>query len=316
MAWSRPKDDSRRMRFTLLKSMPPVLLTLLMLAGCGGGGGSPTSPSTPAPAPSPSPDATIGSAGGTLSVANGAARLVVPAGALAANVGLTLRATTHVPLDPHAVGRSGWELGPAGTTFAVPAQLTLQFDAALGPSGVEPDDLRVHALNGDLWEEASATTAPQGGATTASIAGAGIYGVRWTGPRSACSSAEDDEFDFWLGSWNWTQGSLGGATNQITKEGNGCLIEEHYRDPAGVTGRSVSLLSRIDNQWHQTYIDSQGSRYVLVGERDGRRMVLERASERWVWDPLDPATIHFYAERTSDGGQTWTSLFDGRYTRP
>ena len=113
------------MRFMLLKAMPPVLLTLMMLAGCGGGGGSPTGPSTPAPAPSPSPDATIGSAGGTLSVANGAARLVVPAGALAANVGLTLRATTHVPLDPHAVGGSGWELGPAGTTFAVPAQLTL-----------------------------------------------------------------------------------------------------------------------------------------------------------------------------------------------
>ena len=71
------------MRFTLSKSMPPVLLTLLMLAGCGGGGGSPTGPSTPAPDPSPSPDATIGSAGGTLSVANGAARLVVPAGAVA-----------------------------------------------------------------------------------------------------------------------------------------------------------------------------------------------------------------------------------------
>ena len=55
---------------------------------------------------------------------------------------------------------------------------------------------------------------------------------------------------------------------------------------------------------------------MLVGERDGQRMVLERASERWIWDPVDAATIHFYAERTGDGGQTWTAIFDGRYTRP
>jgi hypothetical protein len=34
-----------------------------------------------------------------------------------------------------------------------------------------------------------------------------------------------------------------------------------------------------------------------------------------VWDPLDADTIRFFSERTSDGGQTWTPVFDGRYTR-
>jgi hypothetical protein len=259
----------------------------------------------------------LGPSGGTLTVSGGAARLVVPQGALATTVGLTLRATTQVPLDPHAVARSAWELGPAGLAFTIPATLTLRFDPELAPSGVDEAELRLHRLGGaDAWEALSGSVSLGASEATAGIGGAGTYGVRWPGPRGACSTAQDREFDFWLGAWNYQQGSAGGATNDITKEGNGCLVEEHFRDPLGVQGRSVSLFSRVDRRWHQTYIDSQGTRLVLVGSRDGRRMVLDQsATERSVWDPVDTDTIRYFSERTSDGGQTWVSVFDGRYTR-
>ena len=106
------------------------------------------------------------------------------------------------------------------------------------------------------------------------------------------------------------------ASNEITKEGGGCLIEEHFQDPTGVQGRSVSLLSRTDRRWHQTYIDSQGTRLVLIGGLDGKRMVLDQSpTGRSVWDPLDADTIRYFTERTSDGGQTWSLIFDSRYTR-
>jgi hypothetical protein len=298
----------------LLSRTTGLVLVSFIASACGGGG-SPAGPSSPVPTPTPAP-ATIGPAGGTLTVATGAARLVVPAGALATEVALTLRPATPVPLDPHAVGGSAWTLAPAGTTFAVPATLTIPYDVRLGPSGVDESELRVHVLNGDEWQSVASATAPQAGEASATLTTSGTFGVSWRGPTGACSSAADHEFDFWLGEWNWTQGNLGGATNDITKEGGGCLIEEHYRDPQGVVGRSVSLFSRLDQRWHQTYIDSQGSRIVLVGRRDGDRMVLdESATQRSVWDPLDPDTIRFYSERTSNGGASWSFVFDGRYTR-
>lgn len=277
------------------------------LCACGGGG-SPAGPSTPAPtpAPTPTPNATVGPEGGTVTAFDGAVSLVIPANALPAATGITIRAASALPLDPHFVQGSGYEILPAGLTFALPARLTLRFDPANGPSGVPENDLRLHVLGtGAAWEPLPESTIP----------GGGTYGVRWTGPRSACGSSQDLEFDFWVGSWNYTEGAGSGATNEITKEGRGCLVEEHYRDPTGVQGRSVSLFSRSDGRWHQTYVDSRGTRIVLVGSRDGRRMVLERAGERWIWDPLDGQTIHFYAETTSDGGQTWRFIFDGRYTR-
>jgi hypothetical protein len=94
------------------------------------------------------------------------------------------------------------------------------------------------------------------------------------------------------------------------------LIEEHYQDPTGVQGRSVSLVSRQDGLWHQTYIDSRGGRIVLVGSLEGKRMVLDQsATDRTTWDPLDADTVRYFAERTSDGGQTWSLVLDASYTR-
>ena len=289
-------------------------LTVLILA-CGGGGASPpTGPGTSTPAPSATPDATVGPAGGTVS--NGTARLVVPAGALSASVGLTLRVTALVPLDPHAVGGAAYEIGPAGTTFAVPATLNIGFDGTRAPSGVEEGDLRLHQLAGGAWQPVAGAGAGSGGQAAAAVAAAGIYGVRWTGPRADCTSARDADFDFWLGSWSYHQGNAPLASNEITKEAGGCLVEEHFADPLGGRGRSVSLFSRLDGRWHQTYIDSAGGRIVLVGNLDGRRMLMNTApNDRTIWDPVDADTVLYYSEVTSDGGQTWRRTLDARYTR-
>jgi hypothetical protein len=206
---------------------------------------------------------------------------------------------------------------PAGTTFAVPATLALRYDPALGPSGVAEAELRVHSLVGGAWVVAAGAATDIGAhEATAPLAAAGAYAVRWVGPQGPCSAGEDRQFDFWLGRWDYHQGNLPLASNEITQEGGGCVVEEHFQDPAGGRGRSVSLFSRADGRWHQTYIDSGGTRLVLVGGLSGRRMVLSQsAADRFTWDPLDADTVRYFGEHSADGGLSWTVTLDARYTR-
>ena len=153
---------------------------------CGGGGGG-NGPSGPTPA-TPPPDAGIGPAGGTLSVANDAARLVVPAGALTTTVGLRLQISGNGPLDPHAVAQSTYELTPAGTAFSVPATLVIRYAPDGRTSGTDEADLRLHLLAGNIWQSLGGTVDVGAHEATASISGAATFAVRWLGPRGGCSS--------------------------------------------------------------------------------------------------------------------------------
>ena len=166
-----------------------VLGHALLALACGGGS-SPAGPTAPIPAPSARPDATLGPAGGTVSASGGLARLLVPAGALTANVGLTLRATTQVPLDPHAVLRSAYEIAPVGTTFAVPATLTIRYDVNLAPSGSDEADLRLHVIGGgNAWEPlAGSTKQRRRSAAPVSTASAG-WALAGRAPRPRIASS-------------------------------------------------------------------------------------------------------------------------------
>lgn len=294
-----------------------ALLISALAAACGGGGVAPASPGMSAPS---TPSTTsVGAAGGTVSLASGAVRLSIPAGALTGSVALDARPSAAVaPLDPWVVGGSIYEISPPSQTFSTAAVLAIRYEAGLRPSGTALQDFRIHRLVGSSWEPLSGTMDPALSEAAASITSTGIYSVRWVGPPGPCSLPEDRQFDFWLGDWNLideTQGQPGrpAGVNTITRDETGCLIEENYR--ASVHGRSTSLFSRVDRRWHQTYIDSAGNRGVLVGSFASGRMTLADGPRRSYWEPLNPDTIHFVQDLSRDGGQTWTPFFDSRYTR-
>ena len=213
----------------------------LLAAACGGGSAPPGGPSGGA---SPAVDATLGPAGGTVTSPDHHAVLTVPAGALSGTVGLTVRATTQAPLDPSVVDHTVYEVGPPGTTFAAPATLALDFDRNRAPSGVDESELRLHTLAGGAWQPVAGAVTPRGGDATGTVGAAGVYGVRWIGPGASCSGPHDGDFDFWLGSWDFHQGNLPVAGNEITKEAGGCLVEEHFQDPAGGRAQREPLQPR------------------------------------------------------------------------
>jgi hypothetical protein len=283
---------------------PILVLATALCCACGGSSSSPTAPPTPVPAASTTPAAgatgtTVGPAGGSVTSADGRAVLRVPAGALSADVLLSIgNGFAGVP-DPFAASPI-YDVLPANTRFAAPAELTIAASASEGPLGADPAALQVHGREGTSWRPVAALT--QGGS----------YVLRWTGPSAPCPGPEHREFDFWLGNWNYVVNGNVVAPNTITRDATGCLIHEFY---AGGSGVSVSFIG-TDGAWYQTYV-SAGPPIRIRGGLEGRRMTLYGPDRltRFVWDPVSPDRVRYVVETTSDGGATWAEVAPNEYVR-
>lgn len=286
------------------------LLSVASLFAACACGGSPTAASQ---TPPPSAGTSIGSTGGTVMSSDGRARLDVPAGALGSPVTFTVQPATNMPLDPAAVGQSAYEIVPAGVTFQVAARFRLTYLPNLRPSGTAESDLRLHRLSGGGWtmDAVSPETDEVANAVSANITATGAYAARWPDPTTACELPEDRQFDFWLGEWTFSQTRpvTSSGVNSITRDAMGCRILENFNTGRG---RSVSFFSRLDQQWHQTYIDTDGNRLVMAGVFDGIRMQLYSSpGGRWSWEPVDGTQVRYFGESLSGGA--WTVTFDSRY---
>ena len=91
-----------------------------------------------------------------------------------------------------------------------------------------------------------------------------------------CSIPEFHQYDFWLGEWDLTWGegdSAGSATNIITTELGGCVIEENFSssDNEPFIGKSLSVYDVKSGMWKQTWVDNTGAYLDFVGEfKDGK----------------------------------------------
>jgi hypothetical protein len=139
-------------------------LPLLLLAACGGG----------APVDGESLHAKIGPAGGELVGTAGSAlegvHIVIPAGALASETEITVRAAEAGAPLPQTAVRCGPEfaLEPAGLTLAAPAVVTLPFDEdAVTAQDRFDDQVKVWAFDGTKWGQRLQTDSAAGQVTIA-----------------------------------------------------------------------------------------------------------------------------------------------------
>lgn len=141
-------------------------------------------------------------------------------------------------------------------------------------------------------------------------------------PLKPCNTPEFRQFDFWVGDWNVESTAAPGtmSRNLITRINDGCTIREQFTTKAGYEGTSLSFYDASRKVWHQTWIDNQGGALYLEGGLEGRNMVLRTVADRQdvqrvTWTPLDGSRIRHLWESTTDGGKTWTTAFDGYYSR-
>lgn len=148
--------------------------------------------------------------------------------------------------------------------------------------------------------------------------------------QKPCSQPEASQFDFWLGEWDvsWEDqnGNTQHGTNIIGKVLDGCVVEENFNGNPGMAflGKSHSVYNRFTKKWHQTWVDNSGGYLDFIGGMEGDKMILSRSytnpqgqeiHQRMVWYDIGEDQLEWNWERSTDGGENWTLLWNIHYER-
>lgn len=136
-----------------------------------------------------------------------------------------------------------------------------------------------------------------------------------------CVTAEYRFFDFWIGEWEVTtpQGQPAGAS-RISKTQGGCVLLEEWTSSSGGTGTSFNTYNTQKQSWQQFWVDAQGTVLEISGGLVEGAMVMtsdrdQTPIQRITWTPNDDGSVRQHWESSSDGGQSWSTAFDGIYRR-
>jgi len=134
------------------------------------------------------------------------------------------------------------------------------------------------------------------------------------------------EFDFWVGDWE-VHGPAGGfaGTNSIQKEERGCVLLERWLNSVGGTGQSINYVDQITGEWVQVWNAEGGSQINIRGGLTDEGMLLVGTMHtvgtdttipfRGLWTLLPDGRVRQFFEQSDDDGETWTTSFEGFYTR-
>jgi len=140
-----------------------------------------------------------------------------------------------------------------------------------------------------------------------------------------CSTPEARQFDFWVGEWDLTWGEDGKGKNTITSIYDGCVIQENFdgKPRMQLKGMSVSLYDPKLSKWKQTWVDSDGSYFDLLGEFEDGKMTLVCEKEmkgkpillRMVFHNISKNELDWNWERSDDDGGNWELRWHIHYKR-
>jgi hypothetical protein len=136
-----------------------------------------------------------------------------------------------------------------------------------------------------------------------------------------CAGPEFHEFDFWKGDWDAydiadTTKIVG--RGQVTSILDGCVLREVYRQNDGLEGESYNLWDAKRRLWHQSWVTNRGDLLLLDGLFEDNRMTLigretrpdgSSSLLRGIWWP-EGTNVREKADRSTDGGKSWTPVFD------
>ncbi len=144
-----------------------------------------------------------------------------------------------------------------------------------------------------------------------------------------CIGPEFRQMDFWLGTWDahYTTDTSqpAGGTNVITREYDGCVIQEQFDggpQAQGLIGHSVSTYHAPTRQWRQTWVDNQGGYFALTGGAVGDTFVLTNTRitddapyQRMLFEDITENSFTWRWQSSPDAGVTWADAWVIHYVR-
>jgi hypothetical protein len=132
-------------------------------------------------------------------------------------------------------------------------------------------------------------------------------------------------FDFWIGEWDVYAGGALAGTNSVYPILGHCALSENWTAASGNEGKSYNYYDPGYDHWRQIWISDTQGPIEFVGEaRDGGIF--------YTAETINPAdgsvTMHDFSftvydngdvrqlwHTSTDGGETWNTIWDGRYVR-
>jgi hypothetical protein len=143
---------------------------------------------------------------------------------------------------------------------------------------------------------------------------------------SPCADAPHRTFDFWVGDWIvTTKNGPKVGDSSIRRILNDCVIFESWTGVAGGIGQSFNNYDVRSKTWKQFWVDASGGRQEydggvyhddalrFTGQNPGPKG--EPALQRFTFFNLDPNHVRQFQEQSTDGGKTWSVVYDFYYAR-
>ena len=130
-----------------------------------------------------------------------------------------------------------------------------------------------------------------------------------------------------IGTCTVANGHVGGPQFDQLRLGAQLLFSliESWTGASGLGGMSINYLDKRDGQWVQVWNSSGGSQIEIRGGLTDDGMLLVGTLHtigaattvpfRGLWTPLEDGRVRQFFELSNDDGKTWTTWFDGYYTR-
>jgi hypothetical protein len=119
--------------------------------------------------------------------------------------------------------------------------------------------------------------------------------------------------------------SAGNLENNVIAVNGGRSLMENWSSGGGAfTGKSLNTYDGIEKKWKQFWVDSGGGLLelsggivdggmVLTGTRHNRKG--DEVMHKITWTPNEDGSVRQLWEQSTDGGTTWSTVFDGHYVK-
>jgi tetratricopeptide (TPR) repeat protein len=142
-------------------------------------------------------------------------------------------------------------------------------------------------------------------------------------------TAENRQFDFWLGEWNvvTSQGESAAGDSRIELILGDCVVQENWTSAGniGYSGKSYNTYNAALKRWEQYWVDNAGGNIFFYGglkdgimdywtdelpQPDGKKL-----KRHLQFMKLGADKIRQFSQGSNDDGQTWFVEYDFTYNR-